>query len=129
MPNEAAKKALNVLADLERAPADTPAPDAKSKALQALDELDAQQSQPASVTNRGTGIETSPLEVPEIGARERFQAGATDARFRTPLMPATEPQGPDPMIEKAAAAGVLYDKPAPSGHALASLAFSVISCW
>lgn len=104
------------------AAAPTPAPGADLDAM--IDEALAKPSQPASVTNRGTGIETSPLEVPEIGARERFQAGATDARFRTPLMPATEPQGPDPMIEKAAAAGVLYDKPAPSGHALASLAWS-----
>lgn len=88
--------------------------------------LDESMAKPVAPPNpsRGTGIETTPLEVPEVTAGARFQAGATDARFRTPLMPATEPEGPDPLIEKAASAGVLYDKPAPSGHALASLAWS-----
>lgn len=118
MPNEAAKKALNVLADLERAPADTPAPDAKSKALQALDELDAQPSQPSSVANRGTGITTDPLPIEQT--RPINQSMATEAEALG--IPTTA--GPTELEQRAAAAGVLYDKPAKAGHALASLAWS-----
>jgi len=108
------------------APAASPAADGGTDLDTLIEEALAtpRSQQPASVQFRGTDVKTAPLEVPAVTPASKFQAQATDARFRTPLMPATEPEGPSELEQRAAAAGVLYDKPAPSGHALASLAWS-----
>lgn len=119
MPTEAAKKALNLLEDIERAPAAAPAaPDPKKKALSLLDELEAQPIQPPAVANRGTGIDTTPVPIEQT--RPINQSMSTEAEALG--IPTTA--GPSELEQKAAAAGVLYDKPARAGHALASLAWS-----
>ncbi|MGE0373180.1 MAG: hypothetical protein AB7Q01_15030 [Gammaproteobacteria bacterium] len=97
-------------------------PDSLKALLSDIDEEEAAQpKQTATDRNRGTGIVTTPIEKPEVSARARFSAAATDARFRTPLDEARTPEIPE-VVVRAANAGVDYDKPAPRGHALASLA-------
>lgn len=138
---DARARALALLdeADAAGAPAAAPA-DAKGKALSLLDAADAadglmpsrdfeiapeQPARPAAAPGAGA----SPLPPPEprrvapalggYGGGAALNQGAL-ARGGEDLM-RTEP--PDPISQKAAAAGVLYDKPAPAGHALASLAY------
>lgn len=81
----------------------------RQKALGVLDELEAgEDTRPYTTKHRGTDIDTTPLPAPA--------PSLTTARLGI-INPPPEWQ------TKAAQAGVLYDKPAPAGHALASLAF------
>ena len=82
--------------------------------------LDESMAKPVAPPNpsRGTGIKTDAIPIEET--RPINQSMAVEAEALG--LPTTA--GPTELEQKAAAAGVLYDKPAPSGHALASLAWS-----
>lgn len=118
---------LNLLDDAE-APAPVPVdPQAKTTRddlIRMLDEGSAEilPPRPASGTHRGTGVVTRALEAPAPRRiADPAAAGATAFGLANP----TAIDVPPPPEEVAAArAGVLYDKPAPAGHALASLAIS-----